>query len=158
VSKQTFYNHFESKDDLILAVLKHRGDDEIAIMHRLLDEFGGSDPRARLYAVFDVLHSMLTDPEFHGCIFITAAAEFSYPHDPAHIAAAQHAKAIQAIYRDLAERAGVDDPQTVAEQITILTEGALICRHVTGNPRASEIARTIGTRIIDEHLPNPAHA
>ena len=51
---------------------------------------------------------MLTDPQFRGCIFMSAAAEFSSPHDPAHAAAAAHAMAIQEIYRDLAERAGVE--------------------------------------------------
>lgn len=156
VSKQTFYNHFESKDELILEVLKHRAADEMSMFNRMIDEIGGTDPRARIYAIFDVLHAWLNAPEFNGCIFMTAAAEFSSQHDPAHKEAAAHARSIIALYRDLAERAGANDPLALAEQIGILVEGALVCRHMTGNIRASEIARATGILLLEQHLPNPA--
>jgi AcrR family transcriptional regulator len=158
VSKQTFYNHFECKDDLVLAVLDYKSRDELALINRLLDESAGSDPRARLYAIFDVLDSWLNDPEFRGCVFITAAAEFSAHNEPPHQAAAKHAMAIHEMLRDLAERAGANDPTELASQLLILLDGALVFRHVTGNNRAAKIARETGTVMIDRHLPPVAQS
>lgn len=153
VSKQTFYNHFESKDDLILAVLEHRSKDEVNIVTRLLDQFGGDDPRARLLAIFDVLDSMLNDPEFRGCLFITAAAEFPSHTDPAHQAAARHARALLDLYLSLAVRAGVEKPLVVAQQLAILFDGALLLKHVTGNADAPRLAREAGMLLLEQHLP-----
>ncbi len=57
----------------------------------LFAKLGGDDPRDRLYALFDVFEAWFNLPSFRGCIFLTAAAEFPLPHDPAHRAAAAHA-------------------------------------------------------------------
>ena len=46
VSKQTFYNHFESKDDLVLAVLEHRHEVQGDMLQRWMTEIGGESPRA----------------------------------------------------------------------------------------------------------------
>lgn len=42
VSKQTFYNHFESKDDLILAVLDHRHQTQDKYWSDLLQQIAGA--------------------------------------------------------------------------------------------------------------------
>ncbi|MDQ3439360.1 MAG: TetR/AcrR family transcriptional regulator [Planctomycetota bacterium] len=46
-SKQTFYNHFQSKDDLILAVLGMRHHAEARTVAELFAKLGGDDPRDR---------------------------------------------------------------------------------------------------------------
>jgi AcrR family transcriptional regulator len=123
VSKQTFYNHFESKDDLILAVLEMRHDAETRTIAQLFAELGGDDPRDRLHALFDVFDAWFNLPTFRGCIFLTAAAEFPVPHDPAHQAAASHARAFVDHLCELATLAGADDPRALAEQLAVLVEG-----------------------------------
>ena len=76
VTKTTFYNHFESKDDLILAVLEQRHEVESLTVGGLFEKLGGDNPRAKLYAIFDVFDAWFHLPNFRGCIFMTAAAEF----------------------------------------------------------------------------------
>src|SRR5690554_2771740 len=66
VSKQTFYNHFESKDELILAVLDHRHEVQAQWWDQLLNKYGGSDPRAKLYAMFDALDAWFNEPDWRG--------------------------------------------------------------------------------------------
>ena len=153
VSKQTFYNHFESRDELVLQVLRFRDVWEMGVWRERLRRLAGEGPRERLYALFDVLDAYFNAPEFRGCIFITAAAEFVSPSDPAHQAAAAHVHALQQFIFDLAEAAGADDPQALAEQLTLLIQGAIVLRHVTCNDRAADIARQNAESLLDRHLP-----
>jgi AcrR family transcriptional regulator len=158
VSKQTFYNHFESRDELVLRVLEYRDEWEMSVWRKRLLDLAGECPRARLYALFDVLDDYFNDPQFRGCIFITAAAEFVSPSDPAHQAAAAHVKALQQYIVDLAAAAGAAEPQSLAEELTLLVEGAIVVRHVTGNDGAAVIARRNAKTLLDRHLPGPAAA
>ncbi len=152
VSKQTFYNHFESKDDLILAVLDHRHAVQTQWWNNLLDQIAGPDPRARLYALFDALDTWFNEPDWRGCIFMTAAAEFPTRHEPAHQKAAEHTRKFQEYLQYLATLAGADAPAALAERLVILIDGIVSYRHVTADPRACEIGRDIGHRLLDEYL------
>ena len=53
-------------------------------------KIAGDDPAKQLLAVFDVMDSWFNDPDFLGCMFVNAAAEFPNPHDPVHQAAAAY--------------------------------------------------------------------
>ena len=84
VTKTTFYNHFESKDDLVIAVLHERDKIELAEWLGIMERKGGDDPRARILALFDLLEDWLADPAFRGCMFLKAEAEDPSPSDPVH--------------------------------------------------------------------------
>lgn len=153
VSKQTFYNHFKSKEDLMLAVLHHRSQYEIDMMQQSLRQHAGLDPAARLYALWDVLDEWFNHDEFRGCIFLTAAVEFPTPTDPAHQAAAAHSHALQDMLLELATLAGAKQPQVLAENLMVLMDGALVVRHVMGNDAAADIARRNAEMLLKQHLP-----
>lgn len=156
VSKQTFYNHFESKDDLILAVLDHRHQTQDKYWSDLLQQIAGDDPRAKLYAVFDALETWFSQPDWRGCIFMTAAAEFPTPQEPAHQKAAEHQRLFREKLQYLATLAGAHDPAALGHQLTVLIEGIIAYRHVSADPRAVEIGREIGNMLLEQHLPSPA--
>lgn len=155
VSKQTFYNHFESKDELILAVLDRRHQLQSQWWTTLLNASGGNDPRKKLYALFDVLDAWFNEPDWRGCIFMTAAAEFPSPTDLAHQKAAEHTRKFQDYLQYLATLAGADDPKSLAEQLAVLLDGVISYRHVTADPRSCAIGRMIGHRLLEDHLPDP---
>jgi AcrR family transcriptional regulator len=153
VTKTTFYNHFESKEALILEVLRHHDRwwrDEFG---RLLRERGGDDPAGQLRAVPSVLEGMFSSDQFNGCIFVNVAAEFPIPHDPVHQAAAEHKHLMELILRDLALRAGASDPIALAEQLSMIMEGAYVTSQVTRNPRTAEIARRNAEMVFERYLP-----
>ena len=81
VTKTTFYKHFESKDDLLVAAIRAAGRVGDAGLDRRRAETGGDDPQAQLLAFFDVLDTWFNAPDFHGCQFINAAVEFPNPND-----------------------------------------------------------------------------
>jgi AcrR family transcriptional regulator len=153
LTKTTFYNHFESKDHLVREVIRYRDTWEIDLMRRLLREHGGEEPARQLGAVFLALHGWFTSPEFRGCIFISAAAEFPSPNDPSHQAAADHQRALRNLLCDLAIRAGAHEPEVLADQMLLLIEGAIIVRHVTGNLAAALTGDALAKALLERHLP-----
>jgi hypothetical protein len=136
-----------------LSVLRFRDTWEMGVWRERLRLFAGENARARLHALFDVLDEYFNDPEFRGCIFITAAAEFVNPSDPAHQAAAAHIHALQKFICDLAVAAGAESPTDLAEALTLLIEGAIVLRHATGSPRAADLARRSAASLLENHLP-----
>ena len=153
VTKTTFYNHFESKESLILEILEHHDRWWRDDFTSKLRKYGGEDPADQLHAVFDVLEELLGSEVFNGCIFVNVSAEFPLPHDPVHKAAAEHKRSMEMILRDLGLRAGASDPVALAEQLSVIMEGAYVTRQVTGNSRTTEIARKLGDVLFDKYLP-----
>ena len=78
--------------------------------------------------------------------------EFPLPHEPAHRAAAEHKRAIEAIVRELAERAGASDPAALAKELCLVMEGAYVTRQVTGDRQSAEIARRVADCVIAARL------
>ncbi len=152
VTKTTFYNHFESKDDLVLAVLERRDRLELDAWRQAVQERGGADPRARLLAAFDVLHEWFNEDAFRGCMFINAAAEFPSPHDPARKTARRHQEGLIEILREAASEAGASDPDGVAQQLHLLLEGAIVVRHVSGDDGAAPRARAAAQLVLEAQL------
>jgi len=152
ISKTAFYNHFESKDDLMVAVLRHQHQWLENAMSKMLRENAGRSAVDQLYGLFDVVQTIIDDDGFHGCIFVNAAMEFPQAHDPAHIAAAQSKKAIEQVVYEVAERAGTKNPQALAEELCMVIEGCYVTRTVTHDPATIEIARRLANQVIDNHL------
>ncbi len=157
ISKTAFYKHFESKDDLMLAALEVKNrwlNDCFAVLVR---RHGGESPIDQLRALFDVVDQIISSEEYQGCIFVNAAMEFPLPHEPAHIAAAQHKAEIEHIVCELAKQAGAADPQALAQELCLVMEGAYVTRQVTGKRETLAIARRVADRIIAAHVPGCAN-
>lgn len=125
VSKTSMYKHFRTKEDLILAALRLRDENIRNWMVRRVEELATA-PQDRLIAVFDWLGEWFKSPEFQGCMFIKASAEYQDPTHPIHAQSAEHKRLIADYFEDLARNAGLANPARVAGQILLLKEGAII--------------------------------
>lgn len=156
ISRMTLYNHFKSKDELVIAAMRRR--DEI-FRNRLMKfvESKGRTPRDRLLAVFDFHEDWFTGDEFCGCMFINASAEFGAADSAPRRLAAEHKQEIVRYLRELCEAAGIQDPAETAEQLSILLEGAIVTARVVGqvadsgkNPGlAARRARQMAVALLD---------
>jgi AcrR family transcriptional regulator len=155
VTKTTFYKHFESREDLIIAALEQRDHWESLAWRRAVRKVAGAEPRAQLLGIFDVLDIWFNDPDFGGCIFLNAAAEFPDPRDPIHKAAAEHKQRARDEWRDLARAAGAKDADTFADLYTALFEGTLILRHVHHRADAAKITKPMAEHLINQYIPPP---
>lgn len=154
VTKTTFYKHFESKTDLMVAAVALRDAWEVGAWQAAAQRLAGDDPRGQLVALFDVLDVWFNDAAFGGCMFLNVASEFPNPHDPVHRAAAKHKLATRDWVRALAARAGAGDPEGFADLYMIAFEGALVLRQVYHRNDAARAARPLIERLIADHLPD----
>jgi AcrR family transcriptional regulator len=155
-SKQTFYNHFESKDDLIVAVIDEHHRWWSGELRRRVQQVGGPGAPEQILAIFDIMHQIMQEPEYHGCIFLNAAIEFPQPHHPAHQSAREAKADGLALLEELAQRAGAADPTALAQEIDMLFEGALITHQVAPDCNACQIARRAAQTLLEKHLPATA--
>jgi AcrR family transcriptional regulator len=156
ISKTAFYKHFECKEDLVLAALEMKNSWLQDTFREMVRERGGAAPVGQLRALLDVVDHIIEGDEFQGCIFVNVALEFPLPHEPAHIAAALHKKAIEEIVHDLAARAGAADAHQMAREMCLIMEGAYVTRQVTGDKHSIDVARRVADLVIAAHLPNAA--
>ncbi len=153
VTKTTFYKHFESKDDLIIAVLTQRDARELEEWLGIMRARGGEDPRARILALFGILEEWFASRSFRGCMFVNAMGEFPLPSDPIHKAAAAHGAKLGAAVRALSAQAGASDPDALAAQLMMIVAGALVSRAAEPGPAAATAARAAAELLLDRHLP-----
>lgn len=151
VAKMTLYNHFRSKDELILAALRRR-DERFRIWFVRAVERRAKAPRARLFAAFDALAEWFREPDFSGCMFINAAAEFGRAEDPIHAACAEHKRLILGYLEELAVAAGAAEPEELADGLMLLMEGAIVMCHVAGDAEAAAKAKRAGAVLITAAL------
>ena len=151
VAKMTLYKHFASKEELILAALQRRDE---GFSRTYAEELARPSltPRARLLAVFDVLEDFIHDPAFSGCMFINASAEFADPEHPIHRATVAHKTSITDRLAGLAEEAGARDPGALAEQLSLLFDGALVTAQIKGPRDTVRNARDVAEKLVDQAL------
>jgi AcrR family transcriptional regulator len=156
ISKTAFYKHFESKDDLMLAVLNDQRLQFEEMLMAQIQQHGGDNAVSQLRSLFDLVEQVIERDEWHGCIFVNATMEFPLPHDPAHQAAARAKRAFEAVVRDIAARGGAADPDAFARELCLIIEGAYVSRHVTGDQNTIHVARRLGEMVIALHIPTAA--
>lgn len=140
VAKMTLYNHFRSKDELILSVLRRR-DEQFRNWFMREVERRGETPRERLLAIFDVLGEWFETDDFAGCLFIKASAEYIDAGSAIRREIAEHKRLVLDYILELVTLAGAPDPAAVAAQIMILEEGAIIAAHTGGDGDAAQTAK-----------------
>ena len=143
VSKQTLYQHFPGKDELIAEHLR-RFDPDI-----LPEVFDRTDltPRERLLAAFDIQPPL--------CPFIAAAVEIHDPGHPARVYARDYKKALAARLAETAREAGAANPEQLGEQLALLLDGAAARSRVL-NSTTFSTAAAIAAVLIDNAVPTPA--
>lgn len=153
VTKTTFYNHFESKEQLVAEVLAWHDRWWKDTFRQLLRDRGGDDPRAQLLALPALLDHAFGCDDFNGCFFVGVAVQFPDHRDPNHVAAADHKRSMEDLLRELAGYARARDAKALAEELALIIEGAYVTKQVSGNPRTTEIARRLIARAVEAACP-----
>lgn len=120
--KNLLYREFASKDDLVVAYLEQSACESSAAMDAVVAEHA-DDPAAQLVAIVRDAVESARAPDYRGCPFHNAAAEFPDPDHPAHRAARQHLVAVRTRFRALARQVGADSPDELADRLMLLVEG-----------------------------------
>jgi AcrR family transcriptional regulator len=158
VAKKTLYNHFRSKDELIIAALqKHSADflDQArAGIERLSPQQSGDPRMARVLAFFDVVGEVVNSDDFSGCTFINASAEYPRRDDPVHVACTNHKKLLTQFIEELIAELRLDNSHEVARQITLLLDGAIVTAHTTCDLTGMALGKETVRRLLNSYSSN----
>lgn len=150
-NKMTLYNHFSSKDELVIAFLRKRDEDFTNWFVEQLNS-KAEQPKDKLLAIFDVIEDWLSIPAFRGCAFINAAAEFPVEANPVHQLSAEFYDKFESFIRDLVVASGIAAPEKLAAQITLLVEGAIVSEQMKRHSGASQHAKDAAEMLIDTYF------
>ncbi len=146
VAKMTLYNHFKSKDELIVAALESR----FGEIRRSLDYAREHvEPRAAVLGAFDGLQTWLQQEDFCGCLFMSAAAEFSDRSHPVHQQAAEQKRHLADYFESALQRLEVAQPAVLARQLQYLFEGAVDMAHLMGPGQQAVEAKAAALVLLD---------
>tara|TARA_R110000751_G_scaffold234229_9_gene335823 strand:+ start:127940 stop:128500 length:561 start_codon:yes stop_codon:yes gene_type:complete len=148
VSKTSMYNHFRTKEDLILAVLRLRDEHFRNWLYRRMEERADT-PRDQLIAMFDALEEWFEEPGFRGCMFIKASAEYQNADHAIHIQSAEHKRMLQVHVGELARKAGLKNPDLLARQLLLLKEGAIVTAHLQHTQAPAQDAKAAAIALIE---------
>ncbi len=132
VARMTFFRHFPTKDDLVVAFLSTQAEAARTELARIRDAAGADWPHAVLQWV---RAGVTTEPAvdgFRGCEFINTAAEFCDPSHPARVVVDQHRSWVRDIMQAALEELGHPAPRPTAELLLMLRTGAVVAASLEG--------------------------
>jgi AcrR family transcriptional regulator len=149
VAKASFYRHFASKDELVLAVLERR--DRQWTVEAIVSEARGKggNPEEQLLAIFDVFADWFARDDFEACSFINILLEMG-PDHPLGQASIDYLAKIRGHVQQLAEEAGLQDTENFARSWHILMKGSIVSA-AEGDLAAAGRARQLAGWLIDHH-------
>ncbi|MFP6757605.1 MAG: hypothetical protein VCC99_05215 [Alphaproteobacteria bacterium] len=102
-----------------------------------------------MIAMFDALDEWFNEPGYRGCMFIKASSEYQDASHPIHKQSADHKRMLESHVTDLAAKAGLVKPDTVARQLLLLKEGAIVTAHLGHTDKPAQDARQAALALID---------
>lgn len=149
VAKMSLYNNFASKAALVEAYVDARHDEWLGLCRAR--SAAASSPAERVLAVFDAYldHAAAAyDHGFRGCGLLNAAAELG-TDDPARAAVRRHKEEVEVILAErLAEAAGPERAEGLAEHLSFLLEGAVARAGLEGGDARLVRARAIAADLL----------
>jgi AcrR family transcriptional regulator len=146
VAKATFYAHFPSKNELVLAWLRSssvRWFDGV----RAEVEARATTPVERLTLFFDVLGEWLAADDFRGCQILNTAAEEHYA-EPTRRSLAELQGEIEGYLRSAATDAGLPDSDRLASQLLLLVPGTITAAATQRSTEPAAVAREAATSLV----------
>lgn len=152
-AKATLYKNFGSKEGLVSAVLESEG-------RQWRDWFlgalrsGEAPALEKLHRVFPLLAEWFAQERFFGCPFINALAEHDKKDTPYRPIVLAHKHLVLEALIQLAREAGAPAPDTLAHQLGLLMDGAIVVAMVTKDSGAADIASRMADLVLGQLSPD----
>ena len=151
VSKKTLYTHFRSKEELLIAALRHY---DGLFRNNFMRQVDGlaKTPQEKLLAIFDVAEGWFSQKNFFGCMFINVIGEYSQKDSPIRDICKQFKSLMRNYIKDLCVQAGAEEPDVLADKLALIFEGAVVTSQVSQNLDAARTAKNIARPLIVKML------
>ena len=123
ITRATFYRHFPSKDDLIVAYIRTADAQIRGAVAAATSDPTSPDSTVRALAAHVV--GQIRTPGFRGCAFLNAAAEYPDPHDPVRQAIQAHRTWYRDTIEDAFARVTTERAALAAAHFVMLRDGAM---------------------------------
>ena len=139
--------HFRSKEELVVAALERR--ETLWTRDWLEQEIRrrARKPETRLLAIFDAFDDWFRRDDYESCLFINTLLETHDRASPIGSASVAHLANVRDVARELADEAGIPDPDGLARQWQLLMAGAITAAAM-GDADAAHRARDLGTLLL----------
>jgi AcrR family transcriptional regulator len=149
ITKVTFYRHFPTKDDLIVAYLERRAKwERDAIAHA---RESADDVPDVFRIIAEAIGAESCSPGFRGCPFINAAAEYADPEHPVRRVVDTHRRWFKQTIQDLLDEINVTDPAPAADQLVMLRDGAMVSGYLSDPSTVAAALYNAGRAVIEFH-------
>jgi AcrR family transcriptional regulator len=145
ITKVTFYRHFPTKDDLIVAYLERRANwerDAIAQARQAADDVPGA-----FRIIAEAIGAESCSPGFRGCPFINAAAEYADPDHPVRRVVDAHRRWFRQTIANFLGEINVCDSAGVANQLVMLRDGAMVSGYLSDPSTVTDALYNAGRAI-----------
>ena len=148
VAKATFYKHYPTKDDLVLAFLERRDRDWRGWLEERVEALSPA-PAGKPLAIFDALGERFARGDYRGCAFINSIVELARRDHAVHQASDAHKRAVTAYVEGLLVPLSPKiDPAVLAAQIVMLMDGAIVTAMRQGDTAAAPLARQTAAALL----------
>jgi AcrR family transcriptional regulator len=146
-AKATLYKLFGSKERLVEAVLDHEGREWRAWFLGALHK-GEASPLQKMQRIFPLLREWFASDRFYGCPFINAVGEHDKRDNRLRALTLQHKRVVVAAIAELADEAGLAEPEQVAHQFALLIDGAIVAAMVLDDPGVADLGAGMASRLL----------
>lgn len=150
VAKMTFYNHFASKDNLILECLKAR-DEKIRQQITDMTATNVDTTLAELKSFFDWYRNRFEQNDFYGCMFVRAVDDI-VGNLEIHQATFNHKEWLTNKIHEILINANIANAYTKAQQIRLVLDGASVNETIYKDKQAIELAWDITAKILSDDI------
>lgn len=144
VAKATFYSHFPSKDDLVVAYLEEQD----RIGRAAVAALPKQPPRQMLGAILGRISATAVAGDFRGCPFLNAAAEYTDPASPVRRAIDARRVWYHGVLREQLATDGDPVPEVTASLLVALSDGLLEIAYLDDPRRVPALIEAGLTRLL----------
>ena len=145
VAKATFYNHFPSKDELVVAYIEEQdrlGRAAVAALPK-------QPPREMIAAIMGRISDAVVAGGWRGCPFLNAAAEYPNPTSPVRKAIDARRAWYHDSLRDLLSADGDPAPSVTASLLVAVSDGLLESAYLDDPESVPALVREAVARLLD---------
>jgi AcrR family transcriptional regulator len=150
VAKATFYRHFRSKEDLIVAWLQ---DPRTRWFERLRGraELRASSPEQLVPELFGVVAEWLAAGDYRGCPYLNAAVELTDPGHKAVPVVTEYLREIESELQEMVRSAGYRRPKALGTALHLLLAGSISLGVAHRTDAFALQARDAAIRLLDSN-------
>ena len=149
VAKTSLYRYFPSKDALIYAYLERRNQQ----FWQQLEAFWADcepEPMAQLTGMIDFIAHLLAKSDCWGCPFLLTASEFANADHVSRQVILEHKKMVCDRITTLATAANLNQPQSLAGQLTMVIDGGFSQTRYLENEQVSHTFKRAAMALITQ--------